>query len=580
MKKSIFFKIFGGYLFVICILSALIIPLSFKAIKAHHIDTLTNSLRNLGLTLQLKITPLLAEGRFDKLDIVVKSLGSQIQTRITVIDSTGLVLADSEKNPELLDNHRKRPEIMEALKGEVGKTLRFSTTVTEEMLYVAIPMERDGHITHILRMSLFLKDIKNLLHTLKRNILVITMIIVTFSLLAALFFSRNLSKPIRALNSASRKVAHGDFDVRVILRNKDELKELADSFNYMTDQIKSLFSKLSYQKEELKGIITSIKEGLCVLDRKGKILICNKSFEQIVQNNSAKGKFYWEVLRELTFGELIKKARKEKTNLESEVALEEKVYLCSATFCNKDELVATLHDITKIKNLEKTKKDFIVNVSHELRTPLTAIKGFVETMEDGIEEKNKYYLDIIKRNTDRVITIVDDLLLLSKLEEKNTRLESGEVNLKVLIENVLKIFSQRLKEKNIQLRYTTDEALPLLFADPFKLEQVFINLIDNAIKYTEEGEIRISLHRQGNEVTIQISDTGIGIPKKHLSRIFERFYVVDQSRSRKLGGTGLGLSIVKHIVLLHKGRIEVENIPGNGTKFIISLPINQINSAG
>lgn len=566
---------FGGYLFIICILSVLIIPLSFKAVKVHHIETLTNSLRNLSSTLQLKISPLLADGRFDKLDLLVKSLGNQIQTRITVIDSTGLVLADSEEYPELLGNHRKRPEIMEALKGEIGTTLRFSTTVKEEMLYVAIPLERDGNITHILRMSLFLKEINSLLHTLKRNIFVITMVIVTFSLLIALFFSRNLSKPIRTLNSASRKVAHGDFDVRVILHNKDEFKELADSFNYMTNQIKTLFSRLSHQKEELKSIITSIKEGLCVLDRKGKILICNKSFERIVQNDSAKGRFYWEVLREITFGELIRKTRKEKANLESEVTLNEKVYLCSATFCNKDELVATLHEITKIKNLEKTKKDFAVNVSHELRTPLTAIKGFVETMEEDIEEKNKYYLDVIKRNTNRVISIVDDLLLLSKLEEKNGPLEIGEVNLKDLVENVLKIFGQRLKEKNIHLRYTFDEGLPLLFADPFKLEQVFINLIDNAIKYTEKGEIQISLRQQGNAVTIQIRDTGIGIPKEHLPRIFERFYVVDQSRSRKLGGTGLGLSIVKHIVLLHKGRIEVKNIPGDGTKFIISLPLTR-----
>ncbi len=573
MTKSIFFKIFGGYLFIICILSAIIIPLSFKAIRAHHINTLTNNLRNLSLTLQLKISPLITEGRLDQLDTLVKSLGHQIETRITVINSTGTVLADSEKNPKLMENHRKRPEVMEALTGEIGTTLRFSTTVTEEMLYVAIPIERNGNITHIVRMSLFLKNIDRLLHTIKRNILVITMAIVTFSLLSALFFSQNLSKPIRSLNSASRKVANGDFDVKVMLRNKDEFKELADSFNYMTDQIKTLFAKLSYQKEGFKSIIASIKEGLCVLDKKGKILICNKSFEEIVQNSSVKGKYYWEVLREVTFGELIKATRRNKTNLESEITLEEKVFLCSATFGNKEELVVTLHDITKIKNLEKTKKDFVVNVSHELRTPLTAIKGFVETMEEDIEEKNRYYLDIIKRNTNRVISIVGDLLLLSKLEEKQPHLELEEVNLKALIENVLKIFSQRLKEKNIRLRCTTDEALPPLFADPFKLEQLFINLIDNAIKYTEKGEIQISIRKKGDAITFQITDSGIGIPKEHLPRIFERFYVVDQSRSRKLGGTGLGLSIVKHIVLLHKGRIKVNNIPGNGTTFIISLPI-------
>jgi len=531
------------------------------------------------MTLQLKISPFLEDGRFDELDTLVKKLGKQIQTRITVINSEGKVLADSEKNPKLMENHRNRPEIKQALEGRIGTTLRFSTTVTEEMLYVALPMKKDENISHILRLSLFLRDIRGLLHTLRQNIFFTTFIIVTISLVGALVFSRNLSKPIIELNNASRRVAQGDFNVRVTLKNNDELKELADSFNDMTVQIRTLFSKLSYQKNNLNNIISSINEGLCVLDRKGKILINNLSFEKIVQNKSVNGKFYWEILREFAFRELIKKTRERKTNLVEEIQLDEKTYLCSVTFCSKDELVVTLHDITKIKNLERTKKDFVLNVSHELRTPLTAIKGFVETMEENVEEKNRYYLEIIKRNTNRVINIVGDLLILSKLEEKNICLELEEVNLKNLVENVLKIFSQRLKEKNIHLSFKTDENLSLIIADPFKLEQVFINLIDNAIKYTEKGEIQISLSQKDNSIVFKIADTGIGIPKDLLSTIFERFYVVDPSRSRKLGGTGLGLSIVKHIVLLHNGKIEVKNIPGNGTAFIITLPVNQTNSA-
>ena len=237
--------------------------------------------------------------------------------------------------------------------------------------------------------------------------------------------------------------------------------------------------------------------------------------------------------------------------------------------------MATLYDITKIKNLEKTKKDFVSNVSHELRTPLTAIKGFVETLEETTnDDENKHYLNIIKRHTDRVINIVEDLLLLSELEEESSSLELEDVNLKGLIENILKIFDQRLREKNLVLKFKADKNLPLIKADPFKLEQVFINLIDNAIKYTERGEVMISVSQNDKGLITEIQDTGICIPKEHLSRIFERFYVVDKSRSRKLGGTGLGLSIVKHIVLLHNGKIDVENIPGTGTKFIVTLPVN------
>ena len=295
-----------------------------------------------------------------------------------------------------------------------------------------------------------------------------------------------------------------------------------------------------------------------------------------MQNDLVKGKLYWEVLRKASFDELVKKVGSEKNSIVDEIELNNRTFLCSATFCsNKEEIVVTLHDITKIKDLEKTKKDFVTNVSHELRTPLTAIKGFVETLQDtNNDDENQHYLNIIKRHTDRVIRIVNDLLLLSELEGNSDSLELEDVNLQDLIENILKIFEQRLNEKNLVLKFNADRDLPVIKADPFKLEQVFINLVDNAVKYTESGEVVISLSRNKEIVKIEIQDTGICIPREHLSRIFERFYVVDSSRSRKLGGTGLGLSIVKHIVLLHKGKIDVQNITGTGTNFIVTLPVN------
>jgi two-component system phosphate regulon sensor histidine kinase PhoR len=232
------------------------------------------------------------------------------------------------------------------------------------------------------------------------------------------------------------------------------------------------------------------------------------------------------------------------------------------------------HDVTELKRVEKIKKDFVVNVSHELRTPLTAIKGFVETIYEDIDDKNRGYLAIIRRNTDRLINIVADLLLLSELEEKGAALSLEPCDLTIMIEQMRKIFEPRLREKGLLLTIPANPALPDLMADAFKLEQVFVNLIDNAIKYTETGGITISLLQQNGQVLIEIQDTGIGIPREHLSRIFERFYVVDASRSKQLGGTGLGLSIVKHILLLHNGTIDVESTPGQGTKFIITLPIN------
>jgi two-component system, OmpR family, phosphate regulon sensor histidine kinase PhoR len=576
MKKSIFTKVFGGYLLIVLVILALTFPLSFRVIRHHYVDTLTGNLKTLCLTLKLKISPLLENNRTEELDTLIKKLGKQIETRITVISLEGAVLADSEKDPTLMENHKSRLEIIQAIKDGFGTSLRYSTTVKEEMLYVAVPIEKDGEVSGILRASLFLKEINNLLYDLKTTIFKTAVIIVVILLLGALIFSRNLSRPIKELSVASHKVASGDFNTKVFLKNKDEIKELADSFNYMTDQIKTLFTQLSYQKEELNSILSSITEGLCVLDNEGRITISNESFRKFVQNDSVKGKFYWEVLRKIKFDELISKVRDGKNSLVDEIDINSRTYLCNATFSsNKEEIVVTMHDITKIKNLEDTKRDFVSNVSHELRTPLTAIKGFVETLEDTNEDdENKHYLNIIKRHTDRVIHIVEDLLLLSKLEEKSSGLELEDVNLENLIENILKIFDQRLREKNLVLKLKADKDLPLIKADSFKLEQMFINLIDNAIKYTERGGVMISLNQKDKTVITEVRDTGICIPREHLSRIFERFYVVDKSRSRSLGGTGLGLSIVKHIVLLHKGKIDVENIPGTGTKFIVTLPIN------
>ncbi len=578
MKNTIFVKIFGGYLLIVIAILAITFPLTFRAIRHHHIDTSTGNLKNLCITLKLKISPLLENNQIKKLDTIIKELGRQINTRLTIISPDGVVLADSEKNPTLMESHKNRIEIIQAIKSGFGTSLRYSASVKEEMLYVAVPIENDGKVYGVIRTSLFLNEINTLLNNLKINIIMIAVFIVIVLLIGAFLFSRSLSKPVNELAIASSKVANGDFSTKVYLKSRNEMKELADSFNYMTDQINALFKQLSHQKEELNNIISSINEGLCVIDKEGVISISNESFRKTVQNDTVKGKLYWKVFRKTRFDELIKKVKSEQSSIIDEIEFNNKIFLFSATFCsNKENIVVTLHDITIIKNLEKTKKDFVSNVSHELRTPLTAIKGFVETLQEtNNDDESEHYLNIISRHTDRVIRIVNDLLLLSKLEEAPDILELDEVNIKDLIENILKMFEQSLKEKNLVLKFDAASNLPIIKADPFKLEQVFINLIDNAIKYTEKGEVAISLTFSHNSemLTIEIQDTGICIPREHLSRIFERFYVVDSSRSKKLGGTGLGLSIVKHIVLLHNGKIDVKNIPGVGTSFTVSLPVN------
>ncbi len=573
MKTSFFFKSLQGYVLITLLLAALVFIFSLSIIKTHYISTLSNDLEHLSTALLLRLTPLVEKNAADSLDAIAKELGATINTRITVIDPQGRVLADSKENPEDMDNHRWRPEIAQALDGEAGTSVRFSRTVKKDMLYVAVPMFKQGEIIGVVRTSLFLDDINTLLNELGMRILLICAIIAAASLILAVLFSRNLSKPIRELVHASRRLAVGDFNVTVLFKRRDELKELADSFNDMVLQIKTLFNEVSLEKEALNTVIASIQEGVLVLDKHGRIVLCNDGFRKITDLLPVEGKYYYEVIRTPKLGQLLDTVlQKADAVVHDELRISNRTYVCSATFLSAaQQTVLTLHDITELLGVATMKKDFILNVSHELRTPLTAIKGFVETMEQEGKGQSKRYLDIIKKHTDRLINIVQDLQVLSQLEETE-RIELEKVNLGQLLETIRKLFEQRLKEKGLVFTIDIAQDVSSITADPFKLEQMFINLIDNAIKYTEKGEISLTAEPHDSSAKIRLTDTGVGIPEQHLTRIFERFYVVDKSRSRKMGGTGLGLSIVKHIVQAHNGTIEVSSEVNKGTTFTIILP--------
>jgi two-component system phosphate regulon sensor histidine kinase PhoR len=573
MKRSFFSKIFVGYLLIIFALSSLILLFSLNTIRKFYRDTLTGHLETLGYTLNPEMAHLLDTGRANQLDGFIKNLGTKIHTRITIIAKDGTVLADSEQNIQSMENHSHRPEVFEALQGKTGKSIRFSSTASRDMLYVAIPIEKDGKITGVIRTSLFLSDIDNLLTKLNYHVAGISLGIVFIALLAAYLISRTVVQPIRHLTLAAGKVASGDFSARVFLKTKNELKELADSFNRMNEEMGRMFSELGQQKEELKIIIDSLQEGLLVLDKEGRAIRSNESFRKIIGNQAVEGKLYWEIMRNPRLTELLKNAGDRREKFMEELTFGNRVFMCSGAPLEGGEgIVSIFYDITEIKNTEKIKKDFVSNVSHELRTPLTSIKGYAETLRNELDTvAGKKYLETIERNTDRLINIVNDLLLLSGLEEKAV-LELEDVDLGVFLENVIRIFDQRVKDKQLSLVINVKANLPPIKADRFKLEQMMVNLLDNAVKYTDRGEITVSLDVHDKRVRIQVKDTGIGIPKDDIPRIFERFYVVDRSRSRRSGGTGLGLSIVKHIVLLHHGTINIESALGRGTSVTVSLP--------
>ncbi len=576
MNRSLFLKILAGFVIVIVAMAGLTLLLSYRTIRNHHLETQREGLRLLAMGLRPAFSSALAEHDPARLDSLAKDLGLHTNSRITVVDPEGSVIADSWSNPAEMENHRTRPEIMRALRGEVGTSLRYSATLQEDLLYVAVPVGREGYVDGVLRVSLRLESIDVALAGLRNDILIIGSFVAILSLIGALLFSRSFSRPIGQLTAASRRVAAGDFDARVLLKGGGEVKELADSFNYMTDRVKSLFGELSDKSEELNGVVGTIQDGLLVLDKEGRIILSNPGFARIVGDEAVNGKFYWEVTRVPELDELVRTTTARRASSVREVPLGGRMYLCSGDFLSSREgVVLLIHDITDMKNMEKVKKDFIVNLSHELRTPLTAIKGFLETLQDEVTVDGQHYLGIVRRHTDRLANIVEDLLVLSELEDSGTELHIEKVDLKHLIEDVIHVFEPRVRERGLEMKLEAGEGGTVVSGDRFKLEQVFINLIDNAVKYTEQGGVVIRITADDANFLVAVEDTGTGIPEEHLSRIFERFYVVDKSRSKKVGGTGLGLSIVKHIILLHSGTVNVDSEPGKGTRFTVTIPASQ-----
>lgn len=572
MKGSIFRQILFGHLAVILLLVLTVTLSSWHLSESFSLQLLKQRLRDLAYGLRPKIEDLTERGDLRTLQVLVRRVSEESKARVTVIDPNGVVLADSNEDPKGMENHRDRPEVRQAMMGKMGLAVRYSATLRQEMLYVAVPFSL-GDSRAVLRTSLFLQDIRQFLGGLRRRIAMTTAIFTLVALFYSYISSRRISGPIKEVVRATSRVAGGDFGVEIPLRGKGEVKELAEHFNEMARKLKGLFEENLRKGDELEGILLALQDGLLVLDGGGQVIFTNRKAEEML-GEEIKERSFWEVgppqLREA-----ISKVRKEKGHLSEEVEVRGRVLLLSATHLPlTDRTLVLLHDITHLRRAEEMKRDLVSSVSHELRTPLTAIKGFLETLEEeGDEGLRQHSLRVIKRHVDRLTNLVDDLLILSELESEEARLQKQEVNLKEVLEEVLPLFEARRVEKGLSLHVEISPDLPNFKADPFRLGQVLFNLLDNAVKYTERGEIRISATKKGEAVQIEVADTGIGIPEEHLTRIFERFYVVDKSRSRLLGGTGLGLSIVKHIVLLHGGEINVESSPGVGTRFTIRLPL-------
>ena len=397
-------------------------------------------------------------------------------------------------------------------------------------------------------------------------------------------FTSSIIKPVNKIIQVSRKYSSGDFSHRIYHDSQDEIGELADNLNKMASDIEEKIKDISSQSQQLKAIFNSMIEGVILTDQAGRVASINQAVERIfeVRRQDVEGKVFLEAIRNNDISEVISTILNLKELLSKEITLAypvQRIFEVNATpiFYNNSisGCLVVIHDITEIRRLENMRRDFVANVSHELKTPLTSIKGFVETLLSGAledKENNRNFLKIIQDHADRLDNLVDDLLSLSHLESRGMVIDKKEFNLNSQVKEVIQGFKSQIKNKGIEVINQLPQELTVN-ADRNRLEQVFVNLIDNAIKFNKDkGYIKIYNQLSEGNIKIIIEDSGMGIPQRDISRIFERFYRVDKARSRELGGTGLGLSIVKHIVELHGGSVGVDSTEGLGSKFWFTIP--------
>lgn len=575
-------KFFQKILLAFCLILVFIILLSgifiIRQIKSAVLSNQINELTELASALTVEIQPY---ERMDdsQLEKILTTQARISKTRVSLIDVSGKVVFDTEKEAGELESHRYRPEINRALSGEVTWTARYSDTLRKKMLYVAVPIRKGGQITGVCRVSRFL-DLAVESYQKARNRLLICLAL--FMILGgglSYLFLRKLFRPLQDIALLTEKVASGEQGMAVGPLLRENLGELASAINQLISRNQEVNELLRENKELLQTIIDSTEEGWLLVDEAGRIILANKSLRQMFPEIGEGSEFYWQSLRCPEINEILQKAHSSERPVEGQLEKDGRIYSCQANWLPLNRrFLLRFADITEIRELARKKKEFVSNLAHELKTPLTAIQGFLETMEEeNLSEDGKKYLKIIQRNTERLVNLVEDLSRIAELEEKGTELKKEAVNLQEIIQSVIKIYSRRAEEKGLYLKLEA-ETVPEIFADPYQMEQLILNLVDNAVRYTEKGGITVKLESKDRGVLLSVSDTGIGIPEEHLPRIFERFYVVDKSRSRKTGGTGLGLSIVKHIVLAHRGKIEVKSSPGFGTTFIVWLPASFENS--
>ena len=561
------------------------------------------------LTTELFIEKLPAEDKFsyDAIDSLVDRIGKAEKARLTFIGTDGTVWGDTERDGQALramDNHLERPEVQEALKNGIGIRDRYSDTTQTEFRYFAMPIyrqagtedspNRERTLIGICRVALPMEAVNTAISNLRQVVLIASVAGLILTIVFSVLSTGAIIKPIEKLTQMTQSLAAGNISSRVPIDSRNELGQLSQNFNLMADRVQEQIDKISEEHRRSETILTNMGEGVLLVNGASEITYANPTAISMLDlPDDYVGKALIEINRIPELQALLQKAEQTERIAFAEIQLgnlqEPEAEVTVVPVSTGQESVIVIHDVTKERQLERIRADFVANVSHELRTPLTTIRGYAETLLGGdsvrTKTSEKFLVKILNHST-RLSRLVSDLLELSRLELGEVELKRSPHHLNTFHEPILDVFEPLLEESGLVLKWEIPDELPEVNVDQQLFMQIFVNLIDNAIKYTPDGgTITVSaetdtsnvfdgLNITVEEIIVQVKDTGIGIPMESQSRVFERFYRVDKGRAQEMGGTGLGLAIVKHIVLRHNGRIWLDSVLGQGSVFHFAVPLS------
>jgi len=582
--KRIFWKLYPSYLIITLLSLAAVFFLSSSALHRFYEGQTAESLK-----VQARFAGEQMREQFgsNQLFRIAEILGNQTLARITVILPDGLVAGDSEKAPAEMGNHANRPEVQEALAGHTGRSVRFSNTLKKNMMYVAVPVSREGRVVGVVRTALPLTDMEQVFQGVQKQIVGGAVLILFPAAAFSLLVSRRISRPLEQVRRGAERFAEGDFSHKLPHLGSTEIGALADTMNDMSVQLEDRLQNVIEERNQREAVLSSMVEGVLAVDTAGHIISLNTAaarFFNVFEPENAPGRSIEEVFRNVKLQHFVADVLEGQETRECELVVENRnTFYLQARGANllgmqgrRIGAVIVFNDVSRLRRLENLRSEFVANVSHELKTPITSIKGFVETLLDGAfheEAEAERFLKIVAKQADRLNAIIEDLLMLSRLEQQSgEEMDMQSVEAGRLMQAAVEVCAQRAAEKNITVQTECPEGL-FAVVNPPLIEQALINLISNAVKYSAEGKT-VLLSAKGGEEGVQLSvkDEGLGIEEKHLDRLFERFYRIDKGRSRQEGGTGLGLAIVKHIAQAHGGAVSVRSEFGKGSTFTVSLP--------